>query len=98
MGAQVWQKYANVAKERDLVPGTIIDHLAKAQELGLAIDFKHIKPKRADTKLIKEAFLATMDADTSIREAKLTPAKTFLDQAGETYGFDDLKLVRLFLK
>jgi hypothetical protein len=89
---------ANVAKERDLVPGTIIDHLAKAQELGLAIDFKHIKPKRADTKLIKEAFLATMDADTSIREAKLTPAKTYLDQAGETYGFDDLKLVRLFLK
>lgn len=89
---------ADVARERDLVPGTVIDHLAKSQELGRPIDFKHIKPKRADAKAVKDAFLATMDPETPIREAKLTPVKKYLDHSGEKYGFDDIKLVRLFLK
>ncbi len=89
---------AEAAKERDVVPGTIIDHLSKAKELGWPIDFKQVKPNRSDTKKIKEAFLATKDAGVPFIEAKLTPVKRYLDQAGEDYSFDQIKLVRLFLK
>ena len=87
-----------VAKERDLVVGTVIDHLDKARQLGWDINFKHIKPGKTETKIIKDAFVATKERGVDIHEAKLTPVKRYLDKAGEDYSFDTIKLVRLFLK
>lgn len=87
-----------VAKERDLVVGTIIDHLDKARQLGWEIDFKHVKPNKSDLKIIKDAFQETKDKTVNIHEAKLTPVKRYLDKAGEDFSFDEIKLVRLFLK
>lgn len=89
---------AQVAKERDLVFGTIIDHLDKSRELGKDINLKHIKPNRDAAKIIKEAFTINRDKDIPMREAKLTPVKRYLEKAGYDYGFDEIKLVRLFLK
>jgi hypothetical protein len=86
-----------VAIERGLVVGTIIDHLSTARELGKDIGFKHIKPDRATVKIIKDAFTHTKDKGVSIAEAKLTPVKRYLDKAGYDYDFDTIKLVRLFL-
>ena len=86
------------AKERDIVPGTVIEHLAKARELGWDINLKHIKPKKKDLKTIGDAFEMTKSDDVSIQDAKLTPVKRYLDQSGEEYSFDDIKLARLFLK
>lgn len=89
---------AEVAKERDLVIGTIIDHLDKARQLGWDISFKHIKPSRDDMATIKAAFQETREKGVDIHEAKLTPVKRYLDKAGADYSFDTIKLVRLFLK
>lgn len=86
-----------VASERGLVVGTIIDHLSTARELGKDIGFKHIKPDRATVKIIKDAFTHTKDKGISFAEAKLTPVKRYLDKAGYNYDFDTIKLVRLFL-
>lgn len=87
-----------VAKERDLVVGTVIDHLDKARQLGWDISFKHVKPSREDMAVIKAAFQETKEKGIDIHEAKLTPVKRYLDKAGADYSFDTIKLVRLFLK
>lgn len=87
-----------VAKDRDLVIGTIIDHLDKARQLGWDISFKHIKPSKEDMSVIKAAFQETKEKGIDIHEAKLTPVKRYLDKAGADYSFDTIKLVRLFLK
>ena len=87
-----------VAKERDLVVGTVIDHLDKARQLGWDISFKHIKPSKTEMSAIKAAFQETKERGTDIHEAKLTPVKRYLDKAGADYSFDTIKLVRLFLK
>lgn len=89
---------SDVARERDIVIGTVIDHLAKAKEVGKDINFKHIKPEKADLKIIKEAFLHTKEKGVLTQDAKLTPVKRYLDAAGYDYSFDLIKLVRLFLK
>lgn len=86
-----------VAVERGLVVGTIIDHLSTARDLGKDINFKHIKPDRATIKIIKDAFTHTKDKGVSFADAKLTPVKRYLDKAGYDYDFDTIKLVRLFL-
>jgi hypothetical protein len=88
-----------VAQERGLVVGTIIDHLHKSKEEGRDISFKHIKPSKEVYRLIKNAFHETMDKHTAYHEAKLTPVKRYLDKAGhDDIDFDTIKLVRLFLK
>ena len=86
-----------VAKERDLNVGTIIEHLDKAKQLGWNIDLSHIKPKRGDVKIIRDAFNAVKQPDESLSEVKLSPVKTYLDQEGHDYSFDNIKLVRVFL-
>jgi transposase len=88
----------DVAKERDLVIGTVIDHLDKARQLGWDISFKHVKPSKVEMSTIKAAFQETKERGTDIHEAKLTPVKRYLDKAGADYSFDTIKLVRLFLK
>lgn len=89
---------AEAAKERDLVIGSIIDHLAKSKELGLDIHFKHIQPQKSDLKIIRDAFRATAEKGVPLHESKLTPVKRYLEKEGHDYSFDTIKLVRLFLK
>lgn len=87
-----------VAKVREVVIGTVIDHLEKSKETGKDINFKHIKPDKSDMKIIKDAFAQVRDKSVPAHEAKLTPVKRYLDKAGYDYDFDTIKLVRLFLK
>lgn len=86
-----------IAKERELSLGTIVEHLDKARQLGWDIDLAHIKPKRGDIKIIRDAFEAVRQSDESVYDTKLSPVKKYLDQAGYDYSFDEIKLVRVFL-
>ena len=74
-----------IASRRNLVPGTIIQHLEK---LGDDLDISHMRP--ADDILIpvKTAF-------QQLGYGALGPVFVSL---GERYSYEDLRLVRLFLK
>lgn len=77
-----------IARGREVTTGTIISHLEKLKELGVAVDFDKFKPNESDLKKIKEAFKATGDT-------KLAPVHKLLDGA---YSFEDIRLARLFLE
>ena len=89
---------AQTAKELQFVSDTIINHLGKAKESGLEIDFPHIKMTAADLELIREAYDAKKDEKTESGEIKLAPVKSYLEKNGHEFGYDEIKLAKLFLE
>lgn len=91
------KKLQDVADERELTIGTIIEHLDKARQLDWDVNFKHIRPSSEDMEIITEVFQTLREPGITLQEIKLTPIKRYLDRAGHVYSFDDIKLARLFL-
>ena len=83
---------AEVAKELDFVKSTIVGHIERLIEEGKEVKLDHIKKeiKPDRFKKIKQALEKTgKDGDY-----KLSPARDLL---GNSYNFDEIRLVRLFL-
>lgn len=77
-----------VASLRGLAFGTILQHLEEAVTQGEAISFAHVSFPKDRFETIKQAFQKS-------KGFALTPVRQAL---GESYSFDELKLVRLLLR
>jgi len=76
-----------IARERNLKRSTIMDHLVYLAEAGEAIDIKGlVRP---------EHFEVIMDALQRVGDDLLRPVKDYL---GDEYSFEEIKLVRSFLR
>ena len=71
-----------IAKERQLTPGTIYNHVGKLISLGVNIDLEKIIPKEKQEKILNAAPLFKGD--------KLKPIKEYL---GENFSYDEIRLV-----
>jgi hypothetical protein len=89
---------AEVARERDLTFGTIVNHLEKCKELDMVINFSHINViSNEDLEIIGDAFDNSEISKTDSGQTKLSPIKTYLDRAGYAFSFDVLRLAKLLL-
>lgn len=79
-----------IAKERDMVEGTIIGHIEQLLDSGETLDLDYIKKEIPKTRLNKILKAFKKSGDT-----KLTPVKEIL---GKDFNYDEIKLARLFLK
>jgi hypothetical protein len=86
-----------IAKERDLQMGTILEHIQKAKDSGLSIDFPQLIIDPEMLKNIRDAYDAIRSEGEEILDIKLVPIKRYLDKAGYEYDFDDIKFARLFI-
>ncbi len=76
-----------IADERRLSKGTIIQHLEKLVNAGELDEIEHLRPNKQDFDVMAKAFEAS--GGTSITAV--------YHQLGEKYRYDELRLVRLFL-
>ncbi|PIR40327.1 MAG: hypothetical protein COV33_00305, partial [Candidatus Zambryskibacteria bacterium CG10_big_fil_rev_8_21_14_0_10_34_34] len=84
----------NIAKERRLKLGTILDHIEKIKEADPKYNIYNLQNSISKTKF-KEIYNAFHKVGVSEGEKyKLAPVKELL---GPKYSYDDLRLVRLFL-
>jgi ATP-dependent DNA helicase RecQ len=79
---------AEIAKKRGLTEGTIISHIEKIIFSDQTINIEHLKPSKKIFEEIQSAF-------KKCGQGALGPVHTYLDN---TYDYDLLRLVRLFLK
>ncbi|MBU0732357.1 DNA helicase RecQ [Patescibacteria group bacterium] len=78
---------AEIAKQRGMATGTIIDHLEKLIQAGEDINIDHLKPPAKRLNKIKQAFL----------QADGPQLKPIRDILGDDYSYDELKMARMFL-
>ena len=74
-----------IARQRGLSDGTILNHLEKLKEANTSLDFSYLKDTVMDFGIIKEAFAHCGDF-------KLKPVFDYLK---EKYPFEQLRIVRL---
>lgn len=86
-----------IAKERDLQMGTIIEHIQKSKDAGLSIDFPQLIIDPEMLKNVRDAYDAIRSDGEETLDIKLVPIKRYLDKAGYKYDFDHIKLARLFI-
>ena len=87
-----------IAKERELGKGTIIEHLQKIKDSGKALsEFPNISIDFDLVTRVRDAYDAIKSTNESIFDIKLTPIKRYLEQSGHNDSFDDIKFARLFI-
>ncbi len=86
-----------VAIERDLTQGTIINHLEKCRELGMDTKFHHVYMDGEDLHAIKNAFEHAEIRHTDAGQIKLAPIKSYLEKSGRDFTFDQIRLAKLLL-
>ncbi len=79
---------AEVARERGITEGSVLNHLEQLTREGSAPDFAHLMPEPPRYERIERAFLE-VDGDL------LRPAKDLL---GEDYSYEELRLVRMRMR
>lgn len=79
---------ADIAQQRQLLPGTIIAHLEKLVAADPHLDLAYLKPPAARFNIIAAAFQRTQNF-------ALSPVRALL---GEGFSYDELQLARIFLK
>ncbi len=84
------QKFSleTIAESRGFVAGTILSHLEKLTDEDPGIDIEHLRPPEPRYDLIKAAF-------EHCGGLALSPVKAML---GDDFSYDELRLVRIFLK
>ena len=82
-----------IAKERNLVFGTIISHIEELKEKDKKINLKHIEPSKNIISAVKKANNKLKGDD----KGKLSPLKSILEKEGVKLSFDDLRIARLFI-
>ena len=78
---------SEIAQERGMTVGTIISHFEKLHSGDYTVDLTPHKPKSADLKAIRAAFKAVKEPKLALVHKKLKGK----------YGYEDLRLARLFL-
>jgi ATP-dependent DNA helicase RecQ len=77
----------DIARERNLTPGTIIKHLIELIEVGENIDIERLVPL--------ERHQIILNALQQVGDELLKPVKEFL---GEEYSYDEIRLVRAVMR
>jgi predicted ATPase len=84
---------SEIAKERKVKEGTIIDHLEKIKEKFPGFSMSPIR-KSLSTKRFKDIMIALKKCGMQEGKYLLTPAKNMLK---DSVSFDEIRIVRLFL-
>lgn len=79
---------SKIAEEEGFTEGTITNHIEKLLEAGEEINIDYLKPSREKFEKIKTAF-------EKCGNEKLKPV---FDHLGEKYSYDEIRLVKLFLR
>ena len=87
------KKIKEIAKERGLVPGTIIQHIEDIIKKYPETKIKHIRPKDENIKLVKKANSELKGDD----KGKLSPIKSILDKEGHNLSFEEIRIAKLFI-
>ena len=85
-GLDIWQ----IADERALGLGTIIEHIEKLVALKENIKIDHIRPSDEEIKLVQKYIKKS--------QGKLTPIKSALNADGYNMSFEQIRIARLFCK
>jgi hypothetical protein len=87
-----------IANGRGLSIKTVFDHIEKLLEEDPKLDIRHLEGEISVNKF-KKIYKAFNDIYGDNRELRLTPVMKILENEGNKgYSFEDLRLVRLFLK
>lgn len=79
---------SKIAEEEGFTEGTITNHIEKLLEAGEEINIDYLKPSQEKFEKIKTAF-------EKCGNEKLKPV---FDHLGEKYSYDEIRLVKLFLR
>jgi len=82
-----------IAKERNLTIGTIINHIEDIIKKYPKANIKHIKPDSKNINLVKKANKKLKGDD----KGKLSPIKMILEKDGIDISFEDIRIARLFI-
>jgi ATP-dependent DNA helicase RecQ len=77
-----------MAKNQDIPPSTVINHIEKMLDAGEPVDFEYLKLPRDRFEAMKKAF-------TDLGDEKLKPV---FDHLKGKYSYDELKLARVLLR
>ncbi len=77
--------------------GTVLDHLEKLLTEDSALDIRGLENEISLNKF-KKIYKAFTDTYGDNRELRLSPVMKFLEKVGGQFTFEELRLVRLFLK
>ena len=86
---------AEMAAKRGITPGTVIGHLeklAEGKEIDIMRDAAHLKPEEKRFEAMRAAFMSAYRATGTM------PLSAARDMAGPDFGFDELRLARLFVE
>jgi len=86
-----------IANAKGSKVGTILDHLEKLLAEDSSLDIRHLESEISTTKF-KKIYKAFNDIYGDNRELRLSPVMKILGGENSGYVFEDLRLVRLFLK
>ncbi len=77
-----------IARQRGLVPGTILSHIETLQRSGASLELEHLRPDPQRFDQIAQAFHQSGGWN-------LSPARKIL---GESFSYEELRLARIFLQ
>jgi hypothetical protein len=77
--------------------GTVLDHIEKLLDEDPKLDIRHLEGEISVNKF-KKIYKAFNDIYGDNRELRLTPVMKILEKDNSGFTFEDLRLVRLFLK
>ncbi len=82
-----------IAKERNLTPGTITHHIEQIITEFPGTNISHIKPSQKIIDLVKKANKKLKGEEVG----KLNPIKLILEKDGHDLSFEDIRLAKLFI-
>ncbi|MEI7688779.1 MAG: AAA family ATPase [Candidatus Nomurabacteria bacterium] len=82
-----------IAKERNLTPGTITHHVEQIIEEYPETIITHIRPSQKNIDLVKKANKKLKGEEIG----KLNPIKLILEKEGHSISFEDIRLAKLFI-
>jgi len=82
-----------IAKERNLTPGTITHHIEQIINEFPDTDISHIKPSKKNIDLVSKANKKLEGEDIG----KLNPIKQILEKDGHDLSFEDIRIAKLFI-
>jgi len=86
-----------IANAKGTKMGTVLDHLEKLLDEDPKLDIRHLEGEISASKF-KKIYRAFNDIYGDNRELRLTPVMKILGDKNSGLSFEDLRLVRLFLK
>ena len=82
-----------IAKERNLVEGTIIHHVEDIMKKYPKVNIEHIKPKEKDISLVRKVNNKLKGDEIG----KLSPIKIILNKEGHDMTFEEIRIAKLFI-